>query len=116
MRVPVAYELSPGTWIPIKWLSPNDMSVEGTHAQYHADLNGGFIEASKLMPPEAVDMVICHEIRHAFWVNCGYGDLFKSLLPGLEEAINEMLDFMYRDTVQINPDSKRFKWKEITDQ
>ena len=114
MIVPVSFHLSPGLWIPIKWLNPNDMAEEGAHAQYHADLNGGYIEASKLMPPESVDMVIWHEIRHAFWVNCGYGDLLKQFSPGLEEALNEMIDFMSRDTIQINPDSKRFKWKEIS--
>jgi len=112
MKVPVAFQLSPEMWIPIKWLSPEDMGTEA-YAEYTYDLNGGYVDASKGMPVVHMDFVILHEIRHAFWANCGYTDLFKAYSPNLEEAINEMVDFMQRGVVRINPDSKRWKWKEI---
>ena len=112
MKVPVAFLLSPDMWIPIKWMNQEDIGSEA-YAEYTYDLSGGYIEASTSMKPECMDFVILHEVRHAFWANCGYSDLFKGYSPNLEEAINEMVDFMQRGVVRINPDSKRWKWKEI---
>lgn len=111
MRVPISFHLSPDIWIPIKWVDGINSDCFG---EYHYDLGGGYIEMSKNIKPEYMDMVLLHEIRHAFIANCGYADLLKGYSPELEEALNELIDFMMRGLVKINPDSKRFKWKEIS--
>ena len=112
MRVPVAFLLAPDMWIPIKWLEPEDME-EGSFAEYNYNLSGGWIDISKSIKPKYLEMVLIHEIRHSIFYNCGWHDTLKKYHPELEESINEVLDFGLRGIIKIEPDSKRFKWREI---
>lgn len=110
MKMPVAFQLTPEIWIPIKWQKnmPDD-----DFGQYIYDLDGGYINMSLEMDVKHMDMVLLHEIRHCYFANCGYADLLKSFSPELEESVNEFIDFMLRGIVKINQDSKRFRWREI---
>ena len=112
MRVPVAFQLTPDIWIPINWKESEDMPSD-CFAEYHYDLSGGYIDASKSIKPEVMDMVILHELRHCYFANMGYTDLLKAWQPELEESINEAFDFMMRGIIKINHESKRWKWKII---
>lgn len=109
VKVPVAFELQPDLWIPILWLCEEEMGDD--HGTYTYDLNGGYIKMNKSTPVRHMDMVLLHEIRHAYMANCGYSHIFKTL--DMEEAVNEFLDFSLRGIVKINDRSKRFKWRSI---